>query len=217
VLQVVADSWLLMQLFGHANNAAAAKLPAASACMPSCAQLKALLLPTSPPHWEIELRCITRLGLCVFALLLLWLQGLHHPVGRDDFRDELIKFVKDKVSNDNVIILSVMTASLAVAAGDTNLSLAYPLACQADPDFKRTLTIITKADAVHAQDMPAALNAALEKSHTHGCVLVSSLCTGCQVALSTDATHGADTDSLRDGAIVTMVLPPCLRHCVAWC
>jgi hypothetical protein len=103
---------------------------------------------------------------CCFA-------GLHNPVGEDGFFEELKTFVTGRISNSNVIILSVMTASSAVAGGGTNITLAYPLACKADPKFDRTLTILTKADEVYDTSISDALKAALEKSNAHGCVLVS--------------------------------------------
>jgi hypothetical protein len=105
--------------------------------------------------------------------------GLHNPVGEAGFRIELEAFVKDKVSSENVIILSVTKASSALDGGDTSVTLASSIVYEADRESERTLTILTKADEVHDTRTNDALVAALKASKKHGCVLVSKLWSPC--------------------------------------
>lgn len=104
--------------------------------------------------------------------------GLHRPTGEDAFTQELQRFVTEKIKYDNVIILDVMTADLATAAGKSNLSLGHNLAFGVDRQCSRTLTVLTKADRLGKtpDKISDALTAAVVRSKgKHGCVMVSLL------------------------------------------
>jgi hypothetical protein len=121
-------------------------------------------------------------------------------MGQEQFTNDLEAWVTEKIKRDNVIILSAMTALSAVGGGKSNLSRANNLAYSVDKEYKRTLSIITKADEA-SYKVPEVLKVAVSKSSNHGsrtgCVLVGDAWQMCNVSV-------AASDSTADFRVVSV-------------
>eukprot|EP00878_Enallax_costatus_P017138 GHUV01017994.1.p1 GENE.GHUV01017994.1~~GHUV01017994.1.p1 ORF type:complete len:324 (+),score=97.13 GHUV01017994.1:1032-2003(+) len=105
------------------------------------------------------------------------LPGFHQPDrGRnaEQIRKQIRDFIVEKIEPSNTVILSLVKAEQAVAAGTTNLSSAAVLVDQVDPTRSRTLPIYSMADRVqNTADLPKLLEDVARKANKYGCVLVA--------------------------------------------